>query len=83
DAINKLQSQMSSCPSSISQAAAAAALTSDQRSVDEAVAVYRQRPDRAHALINAIPGLSCSLPDGAFYLYPSCAGMIGKRTPDG
>lgn len=83
EAINKLQSQMSSCPSSISQAAAAAALTSDQHSVDEAVAVYRQRRDRAHALINAIPGLSCRLPDGAFYLYPSCAGMIGKRTPDG
>ncbi|GLK63002.1 aminotransferase [Paracoccus kondratievae] len=83
DAINKLQSQMSSCPSSISQAAAAAALTSDQHSVEEAVAVYRQRRDRAHALINAIPGLSCRLPDGAFYLYPSCAGLIGKKTPDG
>ncbi|WP_417522764.1 aspartate transaminase [Marinovum sp.] len=83
DAINKLQSQMSSCPSSISQAAAAAALTGPQGSVNATVKVYRQRRDRAHELINQIPGLSCSLPDGAFYLYPSCAGVIGKTTPDG
>ncbi|MFN3273611.1 MAG: aspartate transaminase [Paracoccus sp. (in: a-proteobacteria)] len=83
DAINKLQSQMSSCPSSVSQAAAAYALTADQSDVARTVEVYRQRRDRAHALINAIPGLSCTLPDGAFYLYPSCAGLIGKTTPDG
>jgi aspartate aminotransferase len=83
DAINKLQSQMSSCPSSISQAAAADALTGDQSSVSGSVAVYRERRDRAHELINEIPGLSCTLPDGAFYLYPSCAGVIGKSTPDG
>lgn len=83
DAINKLQSQMSSCPSSISQAAAAAALTGPQDSVEASVEVYRARRDRAHALINAIPGLSCTLPDGAFYLYPSCAGVLGKTAPDG
>lgn len=83
DAVNKLQSQMSSCPSSISQAAAAAALTGPQESVEASVEVYRARRDRAHALINDIPGLSCTLPDGAFYLYPSCAGVIGKTAPDG
>ncbi len=83
DAINKLQSQMSSCPSSVSQAAAAAALVGPQDSVNATVEVYRARRDRAHALINEIPGLSCALPDGAFYLYPSCAGVIGKPTPDG
>ncbi len=82
-AINKLQSQMSSCPSSISQAAAAAALTGDQASIETSVAVYKQRRDRAVELINAIPGLSCSVPDGAFYLFPSCAGVIGKKTADG
>lgn len=82
-AINKLQSQMSSCPSSISQAAAAAALTGDQSSIDASVAVYRKRRDRAVDLINAIPGLQCRVPDGAFYLFPSCAGVIGKRTPEG
>ncbi|KFB08337.1 aspartate transaminase [Nitratireductor basaltis] len=83
DAINKLQSQMSSCPSSVSQAAAAAALTGPQGAVDKTVKVYKERRDRAHALINDIPGLSCTLPDGAFYLYPSCAGVIGKTTPQG
>ena len=83
NAINKLQSQMSSCPSSISQAAAAAALTGDQSSVDASVATYRERRDRAYELINAIPELSCRMPDGAFYLFPSCKGAIGKTTPQG
>lgn len=82
-AINKLQSQMSSCPSSISQAAAAFALTADQSGVEAQVAQYRARRDRAHARISAIPGLSCSLPDGAFYLFPGCGGLIGATTPDG
>ncbi|WP_417280748.1 aspartate transaminase [Celeribacter sp.] len=83
NAINKLQSQMSSCPSSISQAAAAAALLGTQESVEASVEVYRQRRDRAHELINAISGLSCTLPEGAFYLFPSCTGVIGKTQPDG
>ncbi|HSF63632.1 MAG TPA: aspartate transaminase [Paracoccaceae bacterium] len=82
-AINKLQSQMSSCPSSVSQAAAAFALTADQAGVAAQVQVYRARRDRAHALINAIPGLEAALPDGAFYLFASCAGMIGRTAPDG
>ncbi|TNM59711.1 aspartate transaminase [Aliirhizobium smilacinae] len=82
-AINKLQSQMSSCPSSVSQAAAAHALANDQKFVSESVAVYKQRRDYTCARLNAIPGLSCMVPDGAFYLYPSCAGVIGKKTPDG
>lgn len=83
DAINKLQSQTSSCACSVSQAAAAAALTGPQDSVSAMVEIYRQRRDRAHLLINQIPGLSSTLPDGAFYLYPSCAGVIGKSTPEG
>lgn len=82
-AINKLQSQMSSCPSSVSQAAAAHALSSDQKFVSESVSVYKQRRDYACERLNAISGLSCMVPDGAFYLYPSCAGVIGKKTPDG
>lgn len=82
-AINKLQSQMSSCPSSVSQAAAAHALASDQKFVSESVSVYKQRRDYACERLNAISGLSCMVPDGAFYLYPSCAGVIGKKTPDG
>lgn len=82
-AINKLQSQMSSCPSSVSQAAAAHALAGDQTFVTESVGVYKKRRDYACARLNAIPGLSCMVPDGAFYLYPSCAGVIGKKTVDG
>ena len=82
-AINKLQSQMSSCPSSISQAAAAHALTSDQSFVRESVKLYKERRDYACERLNAIPGLSCLVPDGAFYLYPGCAGVIGKTTPEG
>ena len=82
-AINKLQSQMSSCPSSISQAAAAHALTSDQSFVRESVKLYKERRDYACARLNATPGLSCLVPDGAFYLYPGCAGVIGKATPNG
>jgi len=82
-AINKLQSQMSSCPSSISQAAAAYALSADQAFVRDSVSVYKERRDYACARLNAIPGLSCAVPDGAFYLFPNCAGVIGKTTPEG
>ncbi|MET0745812.1 MAG: aspartate transaminase [Microvirga sp.] len=82
-AINKLQSQMSSCPSSISQAAAAYALGADQSFVTRSVEVYRSRRDYACARLNAVPGLSCLVPDGAFYLFPNCAGVIGRETPDG
>ena len=82
-AINKLQSQMSSCPSSVSQAAAAYALSADQSFVTESVEVYKARRDYACARLNAMPGLSCTVPDGAFYLFPNCAGVIGRRTPEG
>lgn len=82
-AINKLQSQMSSCPSSVSQAAAAYALSSDQAFVAESVKVYKERRDYACARLNAVPGLSCLVPDGAFYLFPNCAGVIGRKTPEG
>ncbi|KQQ82280.1 aspartate transaminase [Arthrobacter sp. Leaf137] len=82
-AINKLQSQMSSCPSSVSQAAAAAALTGDQSFVRESVAVYRERRDAAVSGLNAIEGLNCATPEGAFYAYVNCGGVIGRTTPDG
>ena len=82
-AINKLQSQMSSCPSSISQAAAAYALSADQSFVNDSVKVYKERRDYACGRLNAVPGLSCLVPDGAFYLFPNCSGVIGKTTPDG
>jgi aspartate aminotransferase len=82
-AMNTIQSQSTSCTSSLSQAAAVAALNGDQRFVAEGLAAYRARRDRAVELLNGISGLSCRSPEGAFYVYPSCAGLIGKRTPDG
>ena len=82
-AINKLQSQISSCPSSVSQAAAAAALTGSQDFVRDSVETYRKRRDTAVAALNAVDGLSCTTPDGAFYTYVNCAGVIGKTTPEG
>jgi aspartate aminotransferase len=82
-AINKLQSQISSCPSSVSQAAAVAALTGDQGFVRDSLEVYRKRRDTAVAAVNAVDGLSCTTPDGAFYAYVNCAGVIGKAAPDG
>jgi aspartate aminotransferase len=82
-AINKLQSQISSCPSSVSQAAAVAALTGDQGFVRDSLEVYRKRRDTAVASLSAVDGLSCTTPEGAFYAYVNCAGVIGRTTPDG
>ncbi|MCF3141366.1 MULTISPECIES: aspartate transaminase [unclassified Paenarthrobacter] len=82
-AMNKLQSQTSSCPSSISQAAAAAALNGDQSFVRDSVEVYRKRRDAAVEGLNAIDGLSVAPAEGAFYAYVNCSGVIGKSAPDG
>jgi aspartate aminotransferase len=82
-ALDTLLSQSAGNCCSISQAAAVAALSGDQGFVNESVAIYKQRRDATLARINAIPGLSCRVPDGAFYLYVGCAGLIGKRTSDG
>ncbi|MDP9935430.1 aspartate aminotransferase [Paenarthrobacter nicotinovorans] len=82
-AMNKLQSQTSSCPSSISQAAAAAALNGDQSFVRDSVEVYRKRRDAAVEGLNSIAGLSVAPAEGAFYAYVNCAGVIGKTAPDG
>jgi aspartate aminotransferase len=83
EAMNTMLSQSSGNCCSVSQAAAAAALNGDQGFVAESVAVYRQRRDAVLGWINAIPGLSCAPPTGAFYLYINCAALIGKTTPDG
>lgn len=82
-AINTLQSQMSSCPSSISQAATVAALNGPQAFPTDSAAVYKRRRDMALELLRAAPGLTCLAPSGAFYLFPGCAGVIGKMTPQG
>jgi len=82
-ALDTLLSQSTGNCCSISQAAAAAALNGDQSFVAESVQIYKQRRDRTLQNINAIPGLSCRTPDGAFYLYVNCSGLIGKTTPQG
>ncbi|WP_328781257.1 aspartate transaminase [Streptomyces canus] len=82
-AINTLQSQTSSCPSSVSQAAAAAALTGPQDFVRETVSVYRGRRDAMTKLVNDVPRLSCAVPDGGFYLLVNCQDTIGQFTPSG
>jgi aspartate aminotransferase len=82
-AMGTVQSQSTSNPCSISQAAAAAALTGDQGFIADLVRVYQQRRDLVVGLLNRAPGIRCHRPEGAFYVYPSCAGTIGKRTPDG
>ncbi|MER5428973.1 aspartate transaminase [Streptomyces sp. NPDC002588] len=82
-AVNTLQSQISSCPSSVSQAAAAAALTGPQDFVRETVRVYRERRDATVKLVNDIPLLSCTVPDGGFYLLVNCQDAIGWCTPSG
>ncbi len=82
-AVNTLQSQSSSCPSSISQAAAVAALTGDETFVRRSVAAYRERRDLIHGLLADVDGLAPVRPDGSFYLFVNCAGLLGRTTPDG
>ena len=82
-AMDTLQSQSTSNASSISQAAALAALSGDQSFVADTVRIYRERRDYALSAINAIPGLSCRTPGGAFYLYVNCGGLIGRTTAQG
>lgn len=82
-ALDMLQSQSTSNPSSVSQAAALAALNMTTDFLPGWVETYRQRRDRGLELINAIPGLSCKSPGGAFYLYVNCSGLLGKKTPQG
>jgi aspartate aminotransferase len=81
--MTKIQSQITSCPSSISQAAALAALTGPQELLAERAAVLAERRDAFMALLNGCQGLTCAAPEGTFYLFASCAGVIGKHAPDG
>ncbi|WP_102783954.1 aspartate transaminase [Thalassospira sp. GB04J01] len=82
-AINKVQSQSSTHTSSISQAASVEALNGPQDFLAERAEVFKGRRDLVVAALNECEGLSCKKPEGAFYVYPSCAGVIGKTTPDG
>ncbi|MGO1305329.1 MAG: pyridoxal phosphate-dependent aminotransferase [Sphingomonas parapaucimobilis] len=82
-AIAKLQSQSTSNPCSIAQAAATAALTGDQSFLAERNLAFQARRDMVVAMLNEIEGMTCPTPEGAFYVYPSFAPLIGKSTPSG
>ncbi|MBP0622389.1 aminotransferase class I/II-fold pyridoxal phosphate-dependent enzyme [Cupriavidus consociatus] len=82
-AISTLFSQSSTCTSSVSQAAAVTALESDQGCVDEMVSIFEKRRDRLAELLNEIPGIECKPSAGAFYLYASVKGLLGKQTDTG
>lgn len=82
-AMTKLQSQSTSSPSSISQAAAVEALNGPQDFLGERAQIFQSRRDRVMKALNQIEGIHCHSPEGAFYAFPSCAGLIGKQTPSG
>ncbi|WP_294392079.1 pyridoxal phosphate-dependent aminotransferase [uncultured Sphingomonas sp.] len=82
-AMSKLQSQSTSNPCSIAQAAATAALNGDQGFLAERNAAFQRRRDLVVGMLNAIEGVHCPTPDGAFYVYPDVSGLIGKATPGG
>jgi len=82
-AMGKLQSQSTSNPCSISQWAAVEALNGPQDFIAESNRVYKARRDMVVKLLNEAEGITCPTPEGAFYVYPSIAGCIGRKTPDG
>jgi aspartate aminotransferase len=82
-AMNIVQSQSTTHTSSISQAAAVAALNGPMDYLPGWIAAFKGRRDLVVSMLNQATGITCRTPEGAFYVYPSCAGVIGKTTPDG
>ena len=81
--MSKLQNQSTGNPSSVSQAAAIAALIGPQNLVVERTKAFQHRRDRVLEMLNDVSGLSCRKPEGAFYVYPNCKGLIGRKSPNG
>lgn len=82
-AMSKLQSQSTSNPSSIAQWAAVEALNGSQDFIPRNNTVFKERRDLVVSMLNQAKGISCPTPEGAFYVYPSCLGCIGKTAPSG
>ena len=82
-AMNKIQSQSNSSTSSISMAASVEALNGPQDFIKEHNEIFIQRRDMVVERLNNIDGITCTTPEGAFYVYPSCNGIIGKKTEEG
>jgi aspartate aminotransferase len=79
----KMQSQSTSGPSSVGQAAAVAALTGPQDFIAARSQEFQERRDLVVSMLNQAQGLKCRSPEGAFYVYPECRALIGRKTPDG
>jgi aspartate aminotransferase len=79
----KLQSQSTSNPSSVAQAGALEALRGPQGFIAERTAEFQARRDAIVPRLNAIDGVSCHMPEGAFYVFPSCEKLLGMKTPQG
>ncbi len=82
-AIAKIQSQSTTNPSSISQAASVEALSGTQDFIKKRADSFQERRDFVVNALNAIDGIECLKPDGAFYVFPSCKGLMGKKDPNG
>ena len=82
-AMGVIQSQSTSNPSSVSQAAAVEALNGPQDFIKTRAEAFKERRDLVVSMLNQATGVKCHKPEGAFYVYPSCAGTIGKTTPEG
>ncbi len=82
-AMGKLQSQSTSNPCSIAQAAAVAALNGDQSFLKDRAIAFQARRDLVVGMLNQTNGITCPRPEGAFYVYPEFSALIGKRTPKG
>ena len=82
-AIAKIQSQSTTNPNTIAQYAATAALEGPLDFIAENLKAFDRRRQMVVKALNAIDGIACAMPDGAFYVYPNIAGLIGKTTPDG
>ncbi|MCB1470713.1 MAG: aminotransferase class I/II-fold pyridoxal phosphate-dependent enzyme, partial [Rhizobiaceae bacterium] len=82
-AMDMIQGQQTSGACTISQWAAVEALNGPQDFIDKNKAVFQGRRDLVVSMLNQAKGISCPVPEGAFYVYPSCEGLIGKKTPGG
>ena len=82
-AMRKIQSQSTSNPCSISQWAAVEALNGPQDFLASNAAIFKRRRDLVVSMLSEIEGVTCPVPEGAFYVYPSVAGLLGKTSPGG
>ena len=82
-AMDMIQGQQTSGTNTIAQWAAVEALNGPQDFIEKNKAIFQSRRDLVVSMLNQAKGISCPVPEGAFYVYPSCAGLIGKTAPSG